>query len=256
VPSLSSLLLRIPDQFKPLAAVGIGSLILVALVLFHGIGLHRVMVQFKRAEIRLRVGRPHLSRAGFLFGWSVFLMLFLHILEITIWAVALVALGLVVRASDALYFCANAYTTLGYGAVDLDPHWRNISPIIAISGLFTLAWTTSSLVSIVSSYLKLVEQLELERHQQLNLRAAARIAEWNVLTSERRGENAERLEARKRVTGASFFERRRIWKAEREQAKQMRQAASQEIHKIREQESRDEDNLGEAAPQENSEANQ
>src|ERR1041385_5739096 len=127
VPSLSSLLLRIPDQFKPLAAIGIGSLILVALVLFHGLGLHRVLVLFKRGEVRLRAERPHRWRAAILFGWAVFMMLLLHILEISTWAYSLVHLGLILRAADALYFCANAYTTLGYGNIDLGNYWRNIS---------------------------------------------------------------------------------------------------------------------------------
>ena len=71
--------------------------------------------------------------------------------EITAWAFGLMWLGLILRPNDAIYFCANAYTTLGYGTVDLDPQWRNISPIIAISGLFTFAWTTSSLVSVVAT---------------------------------------------------------------------------------------------------------
>src|SRR6202012_1235501 len=102
-----------------MAAIGIGSLILVLLVLFHGISLHRILVLFKRGEIRLRTGRPHLGRAGLFFGWAVFLMLSLHILEIMTWAWFLVHLGLILRAADAIYFCANAYTTLGYGTVDL-----------------------------------------------------------------------------------------------------------------------------------------
>ena len=67
-----------------------------------------------------------------------------------------------------------AYTTLGYGIVDLDPQWRNISPIIGISGLFTFAWTTSALVGVVTGHNRLLEQLEIEREKQLELRAAAR----------------------------------------------------------------------------------
>ena len=76
-------MLEIPDEFKPVAALGIGAVILVVLVLFHGISLHQILVQFKRAEMRLRAGRPHLWGAAILFGWAVFLMLCLHIVEIT-----------------------------------------------------------------------------------------------------------------------------------------------------------------------------
>ena len=246
MPSLSSLLLKIPDEFKPMAAIGIGSLLLVMLVLFHGIGLHGILVRFKRSEVRMQMGRPHLGRAGFLFTWSVFLMLSMHIMQITAWAFALMWLGLILRPTDAIYFCANAYTTLGYGAVDLDPHWRNISPIIAISGLFSFAWTTSSLVSILTSYLKLVEQLEQERLQELNMRAAARKAAWDVLHNEKALEQAAKLEARKRAAGASFFQRWRIRREEKHREREMCDAAVAEMKSILQKERRDEDALGHA----------
>ena len=227
-----------------MAAIGIGSLLLVILVLFHGIGLHGILVRFKRSQVRMQMGRPHLGRAGFLFGWSVFLMLSMHIVQITAWAFALMWLGLILRPTDAIYFCANAYTTLGYGTVDLDQHWRNISPIIAISGLFSFAWTTSSLVSILTSYLRLVEQLELERLQELSMRAVARKAAWDVLHREKEVERDARLDARKRAAGASFFQRWRIRREEKRHEKEMREAAVAEMKSILQKERRDEDGLG------------
>ena len=166
VPDPLSLSRQIPDEFKPIAAVGIGALMLVGVVLFHGFGLHRILLLHKRGERRLRAGHPRLFSVSFLFGWAVFLMLALHIAEVTIWAGALRFLGLVPRVQNALYFCANAYTTLGYGNVDLGEHWRNISPIIAMSGLFTFAWTTSSLVDIVRTHTGLLEQLESQREKE------------------------------------------------------------------------------------------
>lgn len=249
MPSLSSLLLRIPDDFKPLAALGIGALILVILVLFHGLGLHRILVYFKRVELRLQIGRPHLGWAGLLFGWAIFLMLSLHVMEIMFWAYALNRLGLIERAADAIYFCANAYTTLGYGAVDLGQAWRNISPIIAISGLFTFAWTTSSLVSIVTTYLKLIEKLEDERLRQLRLRSDARKAKLDDIVKERVAENQLWRDAKKRASEAPFFERRKIWKEEKEKIRKLHDSAKAEMEEIREKESRAEDNLGQFEPQ-------
>jgi voltage-gated potassium channel len=138
MPELSALLAKIPDEYKPIAAFGIGAFMLVILVLLHGAGIHAILVFRTRRDRRLREGRPHIVAALLLFGCSVFLMLALHIAEFVIWAFALVSMGLIARVSDALYFCANAYTTLGYGNVDLGPHWRNIAPIIGISGLTTV----------------------------------------------------------------------------------------------------------------------
>lgn len=247
--SIQSLLLRIPDEFKPLAAVGIGALILVCLVLIHGIGLHKVLVAFKRDEIRLRSGRPHVVRLRFFFGRAVFRMLALHILEITLWAVSLVALGLILRPADAVYFCANAYTTLGYGAVDLGPQWRNISPIIAISGLFTFAWTASALVGIVASFLKVLEQLEMERAQELAMRAAARQAAYDVAAEEKAQEAARVLAARELAGKTPFFGRHKVWKQERTEVREMRVAAKEEVRTIHEKERADEEKLGDIASQ-------
>ena len=239
MPDIPALLANIPDEFKPIAAIGVGALILVCLVLFHGAGLHHILVQHRRGERRLRLGRPHLVTASLLFGWSVFLMLLLHILEITTWAVVLTQTGLVVRPYDALYFCANAYTTLGFGSVDLATQWRNISPIIGFSGLFTFAWTTSALVQVVASQNQLIEQLEEEREQEKQLRSTLRKDEWDALKKERDAERAEKgaggrnlllpaaqnLEGREKESGRTpQHEGRGDWGAAPERARGRKQA--------------------------------
>ena len=71
----SGLLQKIPDEYKPMAAVVIGARILVGIVLHHGYGLHRILLYNKRGERRLRVGPPNPVAVTFLFGWAVFLML-------------------------------------------------------------------------------------------------------------------------------------------------------------------------------------
>ena len=248
MPSIPSLLLRIPDEFKPAAALGIGAVILVCMVIFHGICMHKILVHFKRRELRLQAGRPHLWGAAFLFGWAIFMMLSLHIVEIMAWAWALMRLGLIVHPADALYFVANAYTTMGYGTVDLNQLWRNITPVIAISGLFTFAWTTSSLVNMVANYLKIVEQLELERMKELDMRATARDAEWDVVKKEQA--DGTRLEGgdESRCQEKGFVERRKIWQEEAQKEEQLRAQAQEEVRHIREQERSDENKLGQPDP--------
>jgi hypothetical protein len=249
LPSISSLLQRIPDEFKPMAAFGIGGLILVALVLIHGTGLHKILVRFKRRELQLRSGRPHLGRARFHFGWAVFQMLALHVMEIMLWAVLLTWMGFVLRPMDAVYFCANSYTTLGFGNIDLGAQWRNISPVIAISGLFTFAWTTSTLVTMVSSYVKLIEQLEIERAEELAMRAAAKQAGIEVLKEEKTKETVEVLAARKAAGKTPFFQRHKIWKQERIEVDQLRSAAKEEVGSIHVKERSAEEKLGDIGSQ-------
>jgi hypothetical protein len=231
-----------------MAAVGIGALILVCLVLFHGTGLHHILGVSRRGRRRLLTTRPHLYRARFLFGWSIFLMLGLHIVETLAWAFALNHLGLIAHVNDAIYFCANAYTTLGYGTVALEPQWRNISPVIAISGLFTFAWTTSTLVDVIRSHGKLEEQLEDEREREIELRMALRKNEQDARKKERAAEQSVKEETKTQVAGVSFFRRLRIWQEEKKKEGELRQAETAEIEELRRKERQAEDALGPGVP--------
>ncbi len=241
---LAAYLQQIPDEFKLGAAIILGSVILVCLVLFHGFGIHYVLTFHKGVDRRLRTGRPHVLSALMVFGAAVFMLLCLHIAGVIAWAVALTHLGLVADAHDAIYFCANAYTTLGYGQVDLDPHWRIISPIIGISGLFTFAWTTSALVGIVQSHNALLEQLHEERARQKQLRLNLRRAVQATRMREREAESDESLEITQESVGAPRFRRWQAWRANRQRIRAMRDAANAQIRGMYRAEQDAEDRLG------------
>jgi hypothetical protein len=238
---IPTLLANIPDEYKPLAALGIGAFILVFLTLFHGVGLHWILVGQRRGERRLRSGRPHVIAASALFAWSVFLMLDLHLVEIVIWAFALNHMGLIEHAYDAIYFCANDYTTLGMGKMDVDSHWHIISPIIGISGLFTFAWTTSALVDVVAANRQLLGALEEEREREMHMRFALRKKEWDALKTE---SDAERAEKAKGAAGASLMQRFRMWREEREMVAELRREKLAKIEELRRQERLEEKKLG------------
>jgi hypothetical protein len=63
---------------------------------------------------------------------------------------------------DAVYFCADSYTTLGEADMMLPASWRELSPIMAISGLFTLGWTTTVMFSIVGDHHDLIEDRRMQ----------------------------------------------------------------------------------------------
>jgi hypothetical protein len=252
VPNLPALLAKIPDEFKPIAALGIGTFVLVSLSLFHGMCLHRILLQNKRGERHMRSERPHLLEASFRFGWTVFLMLDLHIVEILIWTLALTLTGLIVHAYDAIYFCANSYTTLGQGKVDVGEHWRILSPIIGISGLFTFAWTTSALVDVVASYGRLLETLEDERDREMKMRSALRKEEWEALRRDRDAMQSEREKIRMETAGVSFFQWLRIWKEENGRMRELRSAKATEIEALHHKERLDEEKLVPGIPRDDS----
>ncbi len=233
---IPTLLAKIPDEFKPLAALGIGAFILVFIALFHGSGLHWIQILQHRGERRLRLERPHLVTASFLFGWSVLLMLILHLVEVVIWSFALTQMGLIVKAYDAIYYCANCYTTLGMGRVDVGEHWRIMSAVIGISGLFTFAWTTSALVDVVASNRRLISQLEDEREQEMHMRFALRKQQWETLKTERGAERAEKEKAKLASARSSLRQKFRIWREERRDLEELRHEKLCELEALRRQE--------------------
>ena len=245
---LPELSLKIPDEYKPVAAIGIGSFMPVFLAVFRGWGLQRILHRNKRGELRLRSGRPSLFAASLLFGWAVFLMMVLHLVEVVIWAVVLVYLGLVPRIPNAMYFCANAYTTLGMGSLDLGEHWHILSPIIAMSGLFTFAWTTSSLVDVVSTHTRLLEQLELERERQLKMRMAASEEALKTIGEERAAEKDLRRQAYRGSATPGLFNRLRARRSEEKHLEALRAEAKKNIAEIRSEERSEEEKLAQSGP--------
>jgi len=142
--------------------------------------------------------------------------------EILIWAFSLNRLGLIEHSYDAIYFCANCYTTLGMGKVDVGEHWHIINAIIGISGLFTFAWTTSALVDVVASNRRLIDQLEDEREQEIYMRFALRKKEWEALKTERVAERADKQKLKTAATGSSLIQRFRTWREERKMVTELR----------------------------------
>jgi hypothetical protein len=86
---------------------------------------------------------------------------------------------------DAIFFSANTYTSLGYGDMHLPYNWRELSPIMAISGLFTFACTTSQLFNIVGLHHEVVEKLNIQGHKKNDLRSRKQL---NLPTRELSGD--------------------------------------------------------------------
>lgn len=243
MPDLPRFLAGIPNEYKPLAAIIIGAIMMVFLVLVHGAGIHAILVLHKRRTMHLRLVRPRVIRAILLFGSVVFLLLSLHVVGFATWAYSLLFMGMVPRAYNALYFAANAYTTLGFGNVDLGSEWRNIAPIIGISGLFTFAWTTSALATVVTAHAELLEQLEVERAKEIHMRLDLAKNALDILGSERSAEQAERAKTRALTAGASFFQRLRIWRDERKRLMYLRHATVVKLAELRRKECGEEEKL-------------
>src|SRR5262249_28484796 len=130
------LLPEIRDDVIPVEVLALGAIMLLIITIIHGAGLDRIVALYQnRAEmLRKKNGPPR--RATLVFANAILLMLFLHLSEIGVWGFVLHKMRLVPNLRDAVYFSANTYTTLGMGPMSLPHSWRELSPMIAIAGLF------------------------------------------------------------------------------------------------------------------------
>ena len=112
-----------------------------------------------------------------MFAGAILFMLLLHVSEACLWGLVLNKVGLIPNLRDSIYFSANTYTTIGYGIMILPQSWRELSPIMAISGLFTFAWTTGEMFNIVHLQHDLVEELAARRDKK---KGATRSAQHRI----------------------------------------------------------------------------
>ena len=146
-------------QALPAGDLLLGGLMLVIIVLIHGAGMRLITGHVLRRS-KVIAQHPTEWRADLLLAGVIILMLSVHLFETVVWTTLLVRTHLVSNWSDAGFFAANTYTTLGYGSVILPQHWKMLAPIMAISGMFTFGWTGSVLVDIVGRVNRLKDLAE------------------------------------------------------------------------------------------------
>ncbi len=132
----------------PVADLLFGGGMLVLIMLVHAAGVRGVTGAVVRRSQRI-LQRPAMWRADLLMSQGVFMLLALHVLEIFLWAAALVVHGTDTDlARRRILFRKHLYDRRLW---QRGPSARmgNAHPIIAISGLFTFGWSGSVLVDLV-----------------------------------------------------------------------------------------------------------
>ena len=75
-----------------------------------------------------------------------------HLGEIALWAFIVHQLGLVDTLRQALTFCGSTYTTVGYNGDLMPDGWEVMTMIIALSGMFSFAWTTGIMMLMLKPF--------------------------------------------------------------------------------------------------------
>ena len=156
----------------PVPDMVFGGSMLVLVIMFHAFWIRLITGSFLKRS-HGKGAHAQLWRADLLFAITVVALLSLHMAEVFIWSAGLVFSGVVQGWARASYFAANCYTALGE-PFSLPHDWRLLPPIIAMSGIFTFAWTASVLVNFVARYNELRAQALVEREKHLSERRAPR----------------------------------------------------------------------------------
>ena len=122
--------------------------LMAACVAIHATGVALVM--------RFRDQLPATSRT---WPWTWLLIrlaawiIFLHLVQITLWGVFYVWRGAMPDLQSALYFSAVTYTTTGYGDLVLPPDWRVLGGVEALTGILMCGLSTGFFFAVCSKML-------------------------------------------------------------------------------------------------------
>ena len=133
-----------------LESFGLCVLAFVVIVALHLMGLHASIrlfrMKFKAADI------PSLAyHQTMIVILSTMMLLFvLHMLTNFAWGLFMYMAGALPSFRQGIYYSLENYTSLGLTRVDVDDRWRMLAPMISMSGVFCLSWSTAVLVSFFS----------------------------------------------------------------------------------------------------------
>lgn len=140
----------ISATFDEQLAVGAGMIALC--VLIHGIGLFtlRRTLLGQDPDSRFANVEP-LSFRGTGFTLLVVLsIIFIHFVEVWLFAFVYDFLRALPTFQEALYFSTISYSTIGYNDASIAKEWRMIAALEGMLGVILLGWSTAFLVRVLS----------------------------------------------------------------------------------------------------------
>lgn len=129
----------------------IGAALIAITVVVHGVGT-TVLVRHLASRFLDGTGQFRPGRVLAALIDTAIVLVFLHVIEIMVWAGAYRMLSPVDEfqtLEKAVYFSFVTFTTLGYGDITLSQGWRLLSGIQALNGILLVGWSTALIFSVV-----------------------------------------------------------------------------------------------------------
>ena len=127
--------------------IAIAALLMVLTTVIHAGGMVLVMGAVHNRESHLN-HRWQKTNIYWVAG-AVLVMFFVSLLEVLVWAYTFLLVNAIEGFEQALYFSMVTFTTLGYGDVVLEDHWRLLGSFEAANGIIMFGWTTAMVIAVV-----------------------------------------------------------------------------------------------------------
>ena len=124
----------------------LGTFVIAITVMIHTMGLIGLSHWMALIIRWFRLHRHSLAKSGAMVT-TVLGLFFLHTIEVWVWAVAYIAVGLTRDFETALYFSTETFATLGYGDITPPVTWRLFASLEAVNGFLLIGWSTAYLVA-------------------------------------------------------------------------------------------------------------
>jgi len=135
-----------PDSLV-LESFGLCVLAFMVIVALHLMGLHAAIRLFRK-NIDVEYVRHLKYHQTILIILSAMMVMFvLHMATNFGWGVFMYVAGALSVYRECIFYSLENYTSLGLTRVNVDDRWRMLAPMISLSGVFCLSWSTAVLVS-------------------------------------------------------------------------------------------------------------
>ncbi len=150
-----------------LNSIGLGILLTIVTVGVHAAGTSWWITRLQKSAASLTGATRGWVLQLRLLGSTAVVLLLLHIVEIIVWALAFLWIGVddIRDFESATYFSTVTFTSLGYGDVVIRGSWRMLAAIEAIVGLLIFGWSTALLFAVVQRLWEKGESSEEGRNQ-------------------------------------------------------------------------------------------
>ena len=124
----------------------------LVIVSFHLVGLHSGIRLIHRYQPSARVKPIPLWRMVVHVVGLMSVLFGLHLLTNFAWGGFIYGTGVLSNYRDSVFFSLENYTSEGLTEVTVDQKWRMLAPMISLSGVFCLAWSTAVLVGVFARF--------------------------------------------------------------------------------------------------------